>query len=243
MQTSDLYKGPIDCFNQLVKNEGVKGLFSGMGPPLLTSIVVNAIIFTSYQYTLKFLRRGVEGKETPFQMFAAGMSAGFAQSFLTAPAELLKIRLQTDNRYHNSIDVARQILKKHGFGGFYRGYMSTLYRELPAFGSYFTTYYLVMDALEGMGEVLPSFIAGGCAGAASWSIVYPIDIAKTTIQMSDVSSKSTVVVLREMWVSHGFKYLYRGLGTTIVRSLPVNAVVFPVYEFMVKTLSQVGGVE
>jgi solute carrier family 25 (mitochondrial carnitine/acylcarnitine transporter), member 20/29 len=206
-----------------------------MGPPLMISTAVNAIVFTSYNYTLRWFQKGKEDeKATILQMFLAGAAAGLTQAFITSPGELLKIRLQTNDKVKTSFGVAKQIVRSSaGPLGLYRGFFATVYREVPAFGSYFTTYYTTMALLgDSFGDILPSFLAGGMAGAVSWAIVYPIDIAKTTIQMSETSSASTFTVLREQYTQRGIRSLYRGLGTTMVRSLPVNAVVFPVYEFV-----------
>lgn len=232
LQTNSKFHGPIDCFKQLVKKEGFMGLFTGMGPPIVTSTAANAVVFTSYGSALKFLRGGeTEGKASLSEMFMAGSIAGLSKSWITGPSELFKIRLQTNSNYHNSFEVMRDIFRSSGIKGVFRGYVATSYRESPSFGSYFTTYYWTLEKLgDRFGNILPSFIAGGCAGAVSWSLVYPVDIAKTIIQMNEKSSSSTLTVLKEQYGRHGWRHLYRGLGTTVIRSLPVNAVVFPVYE-------------
>lgn len=239
LQTNPAYKGPIDCFRHIMKSEGASTLFSGMAPPLMTSVFVNAIIFSSYGYTIRYLTDNEEKLATPSQMFIGGTIAGFAQSFICCPCELVKIRLQTDaQHYSGTFDACKKIFKTKGIPGLYRGYVCTLYREVPAFGAYFMTYYCMLDAIgDQFGEILPSFVAGGMAGAVSWSMIYPVDIAKSIIQMNDKSSTSTLTVLKDLYRQDGLKLLYRGLGTTIVRSLPVNAVVFPVYELSVKFLS------
>jgi solute carrier family 25 (mitochondrial carnitine/acylcarnitine transporter), member 20/29 len=241
LQTNTKFLGPFDCCKRVIKREGLIGLFSGIGPPLLISTAVNAIVFTSYNYTLK-LFKPEEGeddwKPNLIQMFLSGCTGGLAQSFITGPGELLKIRLQTNKEIKTSYGAMKKIVKTSGPLGIFRGLSATIYREVPAFGGYFTTYYTTMDLMgDRFGKILPSFIAGGLAGVVSWATIYPIDIAKSMIQMSDTSSTSTVKVLRELQQKHGWRYLYRGLGTTIVRSLPVNAVVFPVYEFVSSFLS------
>lgn len=238
LQTNSSYKGPIDCFKTIMKNEGFGTLFSGMGPPLLTSVAVNAIIFSSYGYTVRLLTNNEEENVTPPQMCLAGSIAGLAQSLICSPSELIKIRLQTDPQlYTGTMDACKKIVRESGFRGLYRGYGSTIFREIPAFGAYFTTYYCMLDALgDSFGEILPSFIAGGMAGAVSWSIIYPVDIAKSLIQMNNDLTTSTITVLKDVYHKNGVKSLYRGLGTAIVRSLPVNAVIFPIYELSAKLL-------
>jgi solute carrier family 25 (mitochondrial carnitine/acylcarnitine transporter), member 20/29 len=237
LQTNPSYKGPIDCFKTIMKNEGFGTLFSGMGPPLLTSVATNAIIFSSYGYTVRLLTNNDEDNVKAPQMFLAGSIAGLAQSFVCCPSELVKIRLQTDSHATGTMDVIKRIMRSAGLKGLYRGFGATLIREIPAFSAYFTTYYCMLNALgDTFGEILPSFMAGGMAGAVSWSIIYPADIAKSIIQMNDKSSTNAMTVLKDIHRTNGLKSLYRGLGTTIVRSLPVNAVIFPIYEMSAKVL-------
>lgn len=68
--------------------------------PLLTSGTLNSILFGVYGNELRRLQSvcstEVERKEKWRQhVFIAGSEAGFIQSFLACPVELVKIRLQT----------------------------------------------------------------------------------------------------------------------------------------------------
>ena len=76
--------------------------------------------------------------------------------------------------------------------------------------------------------------AGGCAGATSWLVVYPFDVIKTTIQTgtstTSGSSTSFVAVTKRLYAQNGMSVFFRGLGTTIARAFPVNAITFFGYE-------------
>mmetsp|Transcript_11422 Transcript_11422/g.18597 ORF Transcript_11422/g.18597 Transcript_11422/m.18597 type:complete len:282 (+) Transcript_11422:74-919(+) len=239
IQTSMEYKGPMDCFRKIMKQEGFSKLFSGMLPPLATSSLVNAIIFSTYGYVNKLLMQGEE-KPTVANIYLSGCVAGFAQTFIACPCELVKIKLQEKTEGKQSMrKVVKSVFRSQGFRGFFRGYESTFYRDTPAFGAYFLSYSLMMDQLEQpLGSVMAAFVSGGAAGAVSWGIIYPMDIVKSKVQMSsfDVPVKNTFTLIRDIYNAHGMKALYRGCGTTIVRSFPVNAVLFPVYETCVLLL-------
>lgn len=119
----------------------------------------------------------------------------------------------------------------------------TTFREVPAFSFYFASQKIVEDHLLKLNVFNPfsaSFISGGFAGAVSWSVCYPLDIAKTEIQMASYNApaehKSFVKIIRRIYFENGIKYLYRGMGATILRSLPVNAVLFPTYKFISEIL-------
>lgn len=76
------------------------GFFRGMMFPLLTSGTLNSILFGVYGNELRRLQsicaNDAERKKTWRQhVFIAGSEAGFIQSFLACPVELVKVRLQT----------------------------------------------------------------------------------------------------------------------------------------------------
>ena len=135
-----------------------------------------------------------------------------------------------------------------GVAGLFQGMNTTLGREIPAFGFYFFSQKVVEDHLNtyNMNPYAASFIAGGFAGAVSWTVAYPLDLAKTEIQMAAYQSskkeRAFVNVIRRIVRNHGYSFLYRGLGTTIFRSLPVNAVLFPVHKFCSETLRNEFGI-
>lgn len=70
------------------------------------------------------------------------------------------------------------------------------------------------------------------AGFSYWAYAYPFDSIKTKIQSgqtySQVFDRNTFKVLN----------LYRGLTVVLVRSIPVNAISFMVYESTQKLLKQ-----
>jgi solute carrier family 25 carnitine/acylcarnitine transporter 20/29 len=242
IQTSMEYKGPVDCVQKIVKQEGFNKLFSGMLPPLITMSALNAVIFTTYGHINRLLSKEDE-KSSLVNMFISGSVAGVAQSFLQCPTELVKIKLQAKTeRKQSMMRILNNIYHSQGIKGFFRGYESTLYRDTPGYGVYFATYYFMMEKLENCsGKPIASFISGGIAGAASWIITYPFDIIKSQVQMSnpEVPVKNIFLLFKDISQKQGgYKIFYRGLGTTIVRSIPVNAVLFPVYEACVFMLGQ-----
>jgi hypothetical protein len=233
------YAGPVDCFQKIMKYEGFTKLFSGMLPPLATSSIVNAVIFSTYGFVSKALAGGAD-KPQLSNIYISGCVGGFAQTFIACPCELVKIRLQAKTEGKQCMrKIMKDIFHSQGLRGFFRGYESTFYRDTPAFGAYFLSYYMMMERLEKpLGSVMAAFVSGGAAGAVSWAVIYPMDIVKSKIQMScfDVPVKSTFTMIRDIYNTNGIKALYRGCGTTILRSFPVNAVLFPVYETCVLLL-------
>ena len=121
--------------------------------------------------------------------FACGSFAGFAQSFVICPMEHIKCRLQVqhgagaaDSLYRGPFDALYKIVSNHGISGLFRGMCVTWWREIPAFGLYFSTYDYIKDTgnrlfADENGEVKDwhawgaSALAGGTSGCFTWLII------------------------------------------------------------------------
>lgn len=70
------------------------------------------------------------------------------------------------------------------------------------------------------------------AGASSWVIVFPLDVVKTNIvtELNPTKRLSTLRMAQKLWFEGGgMRGLYRGLGPTLLRSIPVNSVYLPTF--------------
>lgn len=200
----EVYSSPIKCFKDIVKYEGVGGLYKGLLSPVLAQFFIGALSFAANSVTMKILepdlKRGEPGQF--HNSFIAGCVGGFAQCIVLVPTDLVKCKMQTDQmtingattkrQFSSSYDCMRQILVKEGVRGLFRGFVSTACREVPAFGIYFGSYTHLMNALTPkeatQTPVSAILTAGGVAGALSWGVVYPVDVVKTNIQLSTDSA-------------------------------------------------------
>ncbi|XP_011373559.1 mitochondrial basic amino acids transporter [Pteropus vampyrus] len=141
------YRGTLHCFQSIVKQESVLGLYKGLGSPLTGLTFINALVFGVQGNTLRAL-----GHDSPLNQFLAGAAAGAIQCVICCPMELAKTRLQLQDAsptrtYRGSLDCLAQIYRHEGLRGVNRGMVSTLLRETPSFGVYFLTYDVLTRAL------------------------------------------------------------------------------------------------
>ena len=83
--------------------------------------------------------------------------------------------------------------------------------------------------------------AGGMAGVVAWWAVYPVDVVKTRLQAQPLDKpqyKGVVDCFVKIVKADGPSVLFRGLGATLLRAFPLNAVTFAVYELTLHTLQQ-----
>ncbi|XP_053700093.1 mitochondrial basic amino acids transporter-like isoform X1 [Synchiropus splendidus] len=233
-----LYRGTYHCFQSIVRQESVFGLYKGIGSPMMGLTFINAIVFGVQGNTMRLL-----GNDTPLNQFLAGSAAGAIQCVICCPMELAKTRMQMQGTgekkssrrlYKNSLDCLARIYRREGVRGVNRGMVTTLIRETPGFGVYFWSY----DVLtRGLGcepndrYMIPKLLfAGGMAGIASWLSTYPVDVIKSRLQADGVGGvnqySSIADCVRQSVRKEGYVVFTRGLTSTLLRAFPVNAATF-----------------
>ncbi|XP_068803129.1 mitochondrial basic amino acids transporter [Struthio camelus] len=233
-----LYRGTFHCFQSIIKQESVFGLYKGIGSPMMGLTFINALLFGVQGNTLRAL-----GKDTPLNQFIAGSAAGAIQCVICCPMELAKTRMQLQGtgeyklkmkNYKNSLDCLIKIYRKEGLRGINRGMVSTLMRETPSFGFYFLTYdcltrYLGCEAEDSY--VIPKLLfSGGMSGIVSWLSTYPVDVIKSRLQADGVGGvtqySGILDCVRKSYHNEGWRVFTRGLSSTLLRAFPVNAATF-----------------
>lgn len=231
-------------FRHTVKHEGVFSLFRGCLPPVSAQTIINALIFAGERSAMRFLEPDLKVNEhaDPLNIFLAGSFGGFVQCFALVPTDLIKCKLQVDsleggkNKYGGVLDCIRQVIASDGPMGLFRGFGVTVLREVPSFGIYFSTYrfmkrLLANHSAEASSSSWGTLMAGGVAGSVTWFSIYPLDVIKSNVQTSSLpASTSTWGVAMALLRERGPLFFYRGLGVTIARAFPVNAVTFYFYE-------------
>lgn len=172
------YKGVIHGVSVIAKNEGLKGLFRGIGSAYIYQILLNGCRLGFYEQ----LRKGVTQaifKDHNVQSLGVNIFSGAASGILGAaagsPFFLVKTRLQsfspflpvgTQHKYRHSLDGFRQIYSGEGIKGLYRGVGAAMVRT--GFGSsvQLPTYFFAKRRLVrhlGMEEGLPLHLASSTA--------------------------------------------------------------------------------
>ncbi|XP_057734460.1 mitochondrial arginine transporter BAC2-like [Arachis stenosperma] len=240
--------------NALAK-EGPASLYRGMGAPLASVTFQNAMVFQTNAILSRVFGKSVSPNDPPsFKGVAlGGVGTGVLQSLIISPIELVKIRLQLHRNEKHLIEqphkgpiiVVKNVWRKEGLKGIYRGLGITVIRDGPSHGVYFWTYEYMKEQLHpgcrksGQESLCTMLMAGGLAGVASWIVCYPFDVAKTKLQAQTPDSlkyNGTVDCLRKSIKEEGYGILWRGLGTTVARAFVVHGVVFTAYEITLRLL-------
>jgi hypothetical protein len=165
------------------------------------------------------------------------------------PAELLKVKKQGKKSSSKSYpEIIKNNMKEEGVKGLYRGFWISFWRYVPQYGLYFYIYAKLQQIFESFDEneerkrsriILEKTMAGGLAGMIGWFTAYPFDALKSYIQYHPEHS-SMIKTAKFLYNKHGMGYFYKGVGVTMLRAFPVNALTFVVYDSINKAMKERG---
>jgi solute carrier family 25 (mitochondrial carnitine/acylcarnitine transporter), member 20/29 len=272
LQTSEIsqFRGPLDCLVQTLRNEGVKGLYKGATPPLVGWMAMDSIMLGSLTMYRRLLREHVftqppsrrellvealvHDRLPSFGHGIAGIMAGTTVSFIAAPFEHIKARLQiqyqankNDRLYKGPIDCTRKIFRSHGIAGVFHGLSATM-----IFRSFFFFWWGSYDVLSRwfnkntqLSTPSINFWAGGLSAQVFWLTSYPSDVVKQRIMTDPLGGrlndgqrrfKSWWQAAKTVGAENGWRGYWRGFLPCFLRAFPANAMALVAFEGVLRTL-------
>ncbi|KAK6773238.1 hypothetical protein RDI58_028476 [Solanum bulbocastanum] len=170
----------------------------------------------------------ISKQQNPFDLLrilyegaVSGAAAGVVVEAALYPIDTIKTRLQT-------VRGGGQIILK----GLYSGLAGNLVGVLPAsaifIGVYEPAKRKLLDSFPENLSALAHLTAGAIGGAASSIVRVPTEVVKQRMQTSQFSSAPDAV--RLIVAKEGFRGLYAGYGSFLLRDLPFDAIQFCLYE-------------
>ncbi|GAA5960512.1 hypothetical protein JCM21900_000124 [Sporobolomyces salmonicolor] len=255
---------PIDTLKTRAQSQqgflaagGFRGVYRGLGSAVVGSAPGAAAFFTSYEVlkgtVLPRLMPSLASDELAPLLHMLSASGGEVTACLIrVPTEVVKQRSQTSAKGTRSWDVAKSVWAAHGLKGFYRGFGSTVAREIPFTCLQFPLYERLKLILarrrtaSGQVQDLPAIEAAACgslAGGVAAGVTTPLDVVKTRIMLGNQPSSATpsksaaprapsaiLPTLRQIYLTEGLRALFSGWVPRVVWISAGGAVFLGVYE-------------
>lgn len=205
------YRGPLDCFAQSIRADGVLGLYRGISAPLVGAALETSSLFFFERigreavYESGFCPRG---QTLPLSaLWFTGAFSGAFTSVVLTPVELVKCKIQVPETEAGvvkaplrPIPVIRDIFRHQGIMGFWHGQMGTLIREAGGCAAWFGTKETTSKLLRDfnlraaktpterdriLSDPLPLWqqaVAGASAGMSYNFLFFPADTVKSRMQ-------------------------------------------------------------
>lgn len=226
----DLTLFPLDTIKTRLQSQqgfykagGFRGIYAGVPSAAVGSFPNAAAFFVTYECTKSLLGTGGAAAAAAAQhaspvthMLAASLGEIVA-CLIRVPTEVVKQRTQACPS-SSTYNMLLATLREEGVRGLYRGYGSTVLREIPFSLVQFPLWeYLKTLWSRRQGHTLYSWqsaVCGAFAGAVAAFVTTPLDVAKTRIMLakagSTTASGNIPLVLYDVWRSRGITGLFAG---------------------------------
>jgi ornithine carrier protein len=219
------YKGPLDCFAQSIRKDGIiGGLYRGISAPLVGAALENSSLFVWEQVAQKAVfASGNYSRDKPLPLTAlyfTGAVSGAFTSLVLTPIELVKCKMQVpavSTRQGNvatttkPLAIIRQIFHYQGVSGFWHGQLGTFIRETGGGAAWFGSKETVSrmfhsfnakNSPQSYNDLTPlplwqQAVAGGLAGPAYNFLGFPADTIKSRMQTSSVDNTANLSFWKE----------------------------------------------
>jgi solute carrier family 25 protein 39/40 len=225
----------------------IRGLYRGLIPALILSVPANMIYFTLYdRVRLTMIDKGWESSVTGFNIvpFAAGTTSRLFLVILGTPLEFARVYQQT---HPGATWLSSFRTAGGGLRNSFRGLSSTILRDAPYAGIYWSTIESLRKA-SFWNYILPesnsnepsklrlmciNFMSAATGSGLACIITNPLDVIKTRVQSSD-TPKRIIDVIREMQQSRLglWRNLSAGVFSRVLRAAPSGAILYSCYEVM-----------
>mmetsp|Transcript_33615 Transcript_33615/g.85117 ORF Transcript_33615/g.85117 Transcript_33615/m.85117 type:complete len:349 (-) Transcript_33615:1329-2375(-) len=248
--------------SDIVKREGFKGLYRGLGPTLVALLPNWAVYFTVYdklKHTFTTRPGGRKVQATPAIHMAAAAGAGVATLMVTNPLWVVKTRMQTQNMtlnlgnrvvryppYKSTGDALLRIAREEGIKGLYSGLAPSLMGILHV-AIQFPLYEFSKGRIAEAGEKHSSdeLTASELVYASAFSkmvastVTYPHEVVRSYMHVTGSGPLHGLAdACRTIWREDGLKGFYRGCATNLIRTTPAAALTFTSFELIARGLRQ-----
>ncbi|XP_070948149.1 mitochondrial S-adenosylmethionine carrier protein isoform X2 [Macaca nemestrina] len=169
-----------------------------------------AAFFITYEYVKWFLHTDSSSYLTPMKHMLAASAGEVVACLIRVPSEVVKQRAQV-SASTRTFQIFSNILYEEGIQGLYRGYKSTVLREIP----FSLVQFPLWESLKALwswrqDHVVDSWqsaVCGAFAGGFAAAVTTPLDVAKTRIMLAKAGSSTAngnvLSALHGVWQSQG----------------------------------------
>jgi len=237
----------------LFKEEGLPGLYRGLGPVLISLAVSNFVYFYANNLLKVLIRKSPKEEISIFQNLFIASIAGVINVLLTCPLWVANTRLKLqfksskkDNKekpYKGMYDTLIRVAKEEGVLALWSGTVASLIlvsNPTINFVVYDKVRQIMVEAAKKKGRKMTSleiFVNGAIAKAVATVLTYPIQIAQTRLRAHGKESeaakekyKNTLDVLLRLYRSDGLLGWFAGMDVKLVQTVLTAAFQFVCYE-------------
>jgi len=258
----DPYKGIVDCFGRVIREEGPLHLWRGNLANVLRYFPTQALNF-AFKDQIKRLFGFTKEKNGYWVWFAGNLAsgglAGAASLTFVYSLDYARTRLANDaksskkggeRQFNGLVDVYRKTMRTDGIRGLYRGFVVSCVGIIVYRGLYFGMFDTFSDMMspELRRNFFVKFFLGWAVTIGAGLASYPLDTVRRRMMMTSgeaVKYTSSLQCMSQIISKEGVGSLFKGAGANILRGI-AGAGVLAGYDqlqmiFLGKTYGSGGG--
>ncbi|XP_065543881.1 mitochondrial S-adenosylmethionine carrier protein isoform X2 [Lathamus discolor] len=200
------------------KAGGFRGIYAGVPSTAIGSFPNAAAFFITYENVKSMLHHNSASYLAPAAHMVAASLAEVVACLIRVPSEVVKQRAQVSPS-SSTLQILSRTLYHEGIQGLYRGYKSTVLREIPFSLVQFPLWESLKDLWSWkQGHVVDSWqsaVCGAFAGGFAAAVTTPLDVAKTRIMLAKAGSSNAsgnvLAALGSIWRTQGLSGLFAGV--------------------------------
>ncbi|NWQ61397.1 SAMC protein, partial [Neopipo cinnamomea] len=200
------------------KAGGFRGIYAGVPSTAIGSFPNAAAFFITYENVKSLLPHGSSSYLSPATHMVAASLGEVVACLIRVPSEVIKQRAQVSPS-SSTLRILSHTLYHEGVQGLYRGYKSTVLREIPFSLVQFPLWESSKDLWSWkQGHVVDSWqsaVCGAFAGGFAAVVTTPLDVAKTRIMLAKAGSRNAsgnvLTALGGIWRTQGLSGLFAGV--------------------------------
>ncbi|XP_063917913.1 solute carrier family 25 member 44 isoform X2 [Zophobas morio] len=242
----------FDAYGKIYRYEGLAGLYRGFW---VSSVqIISGVFYISvYEGVRHWLaQRNIDSR---VRALIAGGSASMVGQTIIVPFDVLSQHLMMmgvhgggdklavgtlglsikpgSSKLAVTVEIAREIFRRDGVSGFYRGYMASLAAYVPNSALWWGFYHFYQDELH---AIMPSWVshlfiqtmAGTLGGFTTTIITNPLDVVRARLQVQRLQSMGSA--FRDLWAEEGVRMFSKGLSARLIQSATFSFSIILGYE-------------
>ncbi|KAI4373419.1 hypothetical protein MLD38_011545 [Melastoma candidum] len=122
------YSGSLNAYITIAKQEGLRALWTGLGPNIARNATINAAELASYDQIKQTILKIPGFADGIFTHLLAGLGAGLFAVCIGSPIDVVKSRMMGDSTYRSTVDCFMKTLGYEGIFSFYKGFFPNFVR-------------------------------------------------------------------------------------------------------------------
>jgi len=190
-----VYNGPIDCFKQTFKTEGLGGVQRGLSAAVVRDGSKCFFRIGLFEPVLSVLHKE-KGAAPMWKKFVAGATSGLISAIICNPLDIIKVRIQAAgvaSTVHHQVatpqEAVRGILQQGGMPGLWKGTAVNAARAIAFTSVMLPLNMTVKESLTSLPDGMRKDIAGSLIGSfVGIYAINPFDVIRTRIYNQPVDS-------------------------------------------------------